>query len=110
MLHSLFDLAVCSIFTFRNNWSREWAEIGGVAMTEIEKYKVLFFHTVVCALMNESIRPSKELMLGAFESMLEMEEQFDDEHLSLAKLNYDETEQLYRVKLKEMIDKGVRFN
>lgn len=79
-------------------------------MTETEKYRILFFHAVVCGLMNENIRPSKELMLGAFESMLEMEEQFDDEHLSLAKLNYDETEQLYRAKLKEMIDKGVSFN
>ena len=76
-------------------------------MTEIEKYKVLFFHAVVCALMDENIRPSEELMLGAFESMLEMEEAFDDEHLSLAKLNYDKAEQLYRAKLKELIDKGV---
>ena len=99
-----------SIFATRIDWSREWAEIGSVAMTETEKYKVLFFRAVVCALMNENIRPSKELMLGAFEHMLEMEEQFDDEHLSLVKLNYDKAEQLYRAKLKEMIDKGVRFN
>jgi hypothetical protein len=100
-------LAVRSIFVIGINRSRKWAEIGGVAMTEVEKYKVLFFHAVVCALMNEDIKPSKELMLGAFESMLEMEEEFDDEHLSLAKLNYDKAEQLYIAKLKELIDKGV---
>lgn len=101
---------MCSIFATRIDWSREWAEIGSVVMKEAEKYKTLFFCAVVCGLMNKGINPSRELMLGAFEHMLEMEEQFDDEFLSLAKLNYDETEQLYRAKLKEMIDKGVRFN